>query len=195
MLKVLLSTCLPEEQNSTSVKSRSISQCESTLYVSSCIDVYHAFTATPVYSIRGRDRKKKKRKREKDMIYLLILAHDYPQRDRANLPSNISRCKFFIDACVARFSSDSALRAVSLTVSVWYTTTARNHINWSFQVNINPVSGERFSAPGGELTNSTIIATKTTTVPVCARVLLSNEKLPIYELITTGDDEVPPIAR
>lgn len=51
--------------------------------------------------------------------------------------------------------------------------------------NVNLVSGGRFCALGDELTNGTIIARKTTAVR------FSGGKLPIRELITTGDDEVP----
>jgi len=50
---------------------------------------------------------------------------------------------------------------------------------------VNLASRGRFSALGDELTSGTIIARKTTVVR------FSDRNLPIRELITTGDDEVP----
>lgn len=194
MLKVLLSTCLPEEEQNTRWY-----ECKKSINRNArgCRYVPRHWRTSRICrhsSTLYQREEEKKGKRDKVTIYLLIPRHDYPQRDRAISHRTFPIASFLYTSM--SFSSYSASRATSLTVSVWYTTTARNHINWSFQVstNINPISGGRFSslsAPGDELTNSTIIATKTTTVPICARVLLSNGKLPICELITTRDDEVP----
>lgn len=64
MLKVLLSTCLPEKGQNTReyecAKSRSIAmQKDADIFLG--IDVYHAVTAIPVYSIRENEREKMKK--------------------------------------------------------------------------------------------------------------------------------------
>lgn len=150
-----------------------IHECKELLPICSGVDVYHV------------------------VIAILVLYQKYdlftnPEAFRAPPFVRIITCHKFLWQHVG----SNHLKVISYCDAIsgarWYPLDiarllAQSRINWSFQVSadVSLVSGGRFSALRDELTSGTIIARKTTAVR------FSDGKLPIRELITSGDDEVP----